>query len=153
MRNDFLNALLMCLIVTLYTTRISESNPYMMSEEAASDLIALPEAGKNKETPSNGSVPVIAVESVDKSSKDKERGKPALLVGPGLNGDSEVNTGAEVGNSEVEYIESENLNDVEDVDTSLKVLQFVVYLFTFFILVTKLYFQCLCVSFFIYRHC
>ncbi|NP_001353649.1 HEAT repeat-conatining protein isoform X1 [Solanum lycopersicum] len=94
----------------------------MMSEEAARDLIPLPEAGMNNEIPSNGSVPAIRVESIDKNSKDKERENPALLVGPCLNGDGKVNTGAEVGNSEVEYIESENLNDVEDVDTSLKTL-------------------------------
>lgn len=94
----------------------------MMSEEAARDLIPLPEAGMNNEIPSNGSVPAIRVESIDKNSKDKERENPALLVGPCLNGDGKVNTGAEVGNSEVEYIESENLNDVEDVDTSLKVM-------------------------------
>ncbi|PHT57272.1 hypothetical protein CQW23_05758 [Capsicum baccatum] len=94
----------------------------MMSEEAARDLIAIPEAGKNNEISSNGSVPLTGVESIDKNHKDKERDKPALPVGPALNGDSKVDTGADVGNSEVEYIESENLNDVEDVDTSLKTL-------------------------------
>lgn len=109
-------------LIAPYTAGISESIPYMMSEESARDLIVLPEAGKNNEIPSNGSVPVMGVESIDKNSKDKEKEKPALLVGPGLNGDSKVNTGAEVGISEVEYIESENLNDVEDVDTSLKVM-------------------------------
>ncbi|CAN4082469.1 unnamed protein product [Withania somnifera] len=93
-----------------------------MSEEAARDLFAQPEAGKNNEISSNGSILVTGVESIDNNHKDIEREKPALPVGPALNGDSEVNTGAELGNSEVEYIVSENLNDVEDVDTSLKTL-------------------------------
>ncbi|XP_009599984.1 uncharacterized protein LOC107766855 [Nicotiana tabacum] len=93
-----------------------------MSEEAAQDLTALPEAEKNNENSSNGSVPVTVLESVDKNHKEKEREKPVLLVELDLNGDNKVNTGAEIGNSEVEYIESENLNDLEDVDTSLKTL-------------------------------
>ncbi|KAE8695630.1 UDP-glycosyltransferase 90A1-like isoform X1 [Hibiscus syriacus] len=37
-----------------------------------------------------------------------------------INGGETVNVGVEVANSEVEYIESENLSDVEDVDTCLK---------------------------------
>ncbi|PPE01918.1 hypothetical protein GOBAR_DD01058 [Gossypium barbadense] len=38
-----------------------------------------------------------------------------------INGGETVNVGVEVANSEVEYIESENLSDLEDVDTCLKV--------------------------------
>ncbi|KAK4367470.1 hypothetical protein RND71_011262 [Anisodus tanguticus] len=121
MRNDCLSALLTWLLITPSAAGVSEANPYMMSEEAARVLIALPEAGKNNEISSNGSVPVTGVESIDKNHKDKEREKPALLVEPVLNGDSTVNTEADVV-SEVAYIESENLNDVEDVDTSLKTL-------------------------------
>ncbi|XP_052486857.1 uncharacterized protein LOC105771374 isoform X4 [Gossypium raimondii] len=37
-----------------------------------------------------------------------------------INGGETVNVGVEVANSEVEYIESENLSDLEDVDTCLK---------------------------------
>ncbi|TYH73659.1 hypothetical protein ES332_D05G344700v1 [Gossypium tomentosum] len=39
-----------------------------------------------------------------------------------INGGETVNVGVEVANSEVEYIESENLSDLEDVDTCLKKL-------------------------------
>ncbi|XP_060192469.1 uncharacterized protein LOC132621977 [Lycium barbarum] len=48
--------------------------------------------------------------------------KPVVLAEPILNGDGKGSHGAEMGNSEVEYIESENLKDVEDVDMSLKTL-------------------------------
>ncbi|MCD9638796.1 hypothetical protein HAX54_022949 [Datura stramonium] len=37
-----------------------------------------------------------------------------LLVEPIPNGDGKVNSGAEMGNTEVEYVDSENLKDVED---------------------------------------
>ncbi|TYG71938.1 hypothetical protein ES288_D05G439400v1 [Gossypium darwinii] len=39
-----------------------------------------------------------------------------------INGGETVNVGVEVANSEVEYIESENLSDLEDADTCLKKL-------------------------------
>ncbi|XP_012467320.2 uncharacterized protein LOC128031905 [Gossypium raimondii] len=39
-----------------------------------------------------------------------------------INGGETINVGVEVANSEVEYIESENLSDLEDVDTCLKKL-------------------------------
>lgn len=43
------------------------------------------------------------------------------MVSTTVNGDGTANSGAEIGNAEMEYIESENLSDVEDVDTSVKV--------------------------------
>lgn len=157
MNNVCLSVLLTWLLTTLSTAGVSEGSLYKMSEEAATDLSALPEAGKNNENSSNGNVPATVLESVDKSYKEKEREKPVLLVEPALNGDNKVNTGVEIGNSEVEYIESENLNDVEDVDTSLKVkipdIVLMLACSNFYIchllrLITQVSFQCRCISFF-----
>lgn len=48
--------------------------------------------------------------------------KTVSLVQADINEEGKLKSGTEVGSSEVEYVESENLNDVEDVDTSLKTL-------------------------------
>ncbi|KAK6796961.1 hypothetical protein RDI58_004662 [Solanum bulbocastanum] len=58
--------------------------------------------------------------NIDENHEEKERENPILLVEPIPNEDCKVNSGMELGTSEVEYIESENLKDVEDVDMSLK---------------------------------
>lgn len=85
-----------------------------MSETALRDLNTLPASDRKNESSSKGSFtkPYVgsANENVDVS-----------LVSTHINGSETVNAVAETGNSEVEYIESENLNDVEDVDASLKV--------------------------------
>lgn len=49
------------------------------------------------------------------------KSKSSASIRPLVNGESS-NPVAEVGSSEVEYIESENLTDLEDVSSSLKVL-------------------------------
>ncbi|XP_042987148.1 uncharacterized protein LOC122315346 [Carya illinoinensis] len=59
-----------------------------------------------------------AVENVEECQKKNS----ASFVSPQTNGNEIANTTAETGSSEVEYIESENLNDLEDVDASLKAL-------------------------------
>ncbi|KAJ4729189.1 ARM repeat superfamily protein [Melia azedarach] len=86
-----------------------------MSETALRDLNTLPASDRKNESSSKGSFtkPYVgsANENVDVS-----------LVSTHINGNETVNAVAETGNSEVEYIESENLNDVEDVDASLKML-------------------------------
>ncbi|CAH9092369.1 unnamed protein product [Cuscuta epithymum] len=48
--------------------------------------------------------------------------KTVTIVEADINEEVKLNSGVEGGSSEVEYIESENLKDVEDVDTSLKTL-------------------------------
>lgn len=48
--------------------------------------------------------------------------KTVSLLQDDINEDGKLKSGTEVGGSEVEYIESENLKDVDDVDTSLKTL-------------------------------
>lgn len=93
-----------------------------MSEEAPRHLKTSPEAGELTNISRNGNTSKKQVESIDENHEEKERENPVLLVEPIPNEAGKVNSGVEVGNSDVEYIESENLKDLEDVDMSLKVL-------------------------------
>nr|GMC67243.1 HEAT repeat-conatining protein [Ipomoea batatas]GMC73418.1 HEAT repeat-conatining protein [Ipomoea batatas] len=94
----------------------------MMSEKATGDLNILPAAGKMNESSSNGSISKTQAEHGVERCQENDKEKTAPVVQAAINGDVKHNSGTEAGNSEVEYIESENLNDVEDVDTSLKTL-------------------------------
>ncbi|EXC31621.1 hypothetical protein L484_008418 [Morus notabilis] len=86
-----------------------------MSEKALKDLNAIPGSERRNENSSKGN---IAKSVVSNTNGNIEEGQKKNSV----NGGETVNSGAEIANLEVEYIESENLNDVEDVDTSLKTL-------------------------------
>lgn len=86
-----------------------------MSEKALKDLNNIPGSERRNENSSKGN---IAKHVVSNTNGNMEEGQKKNTV----NGCGTVNSGAEIANSEVEYIESENLSDVEDVDTSLKVL-------------------------------
>ncbi|KAA8548084.1 hypothetical protein F0562_004655 [Nyssa sinensis] len=83
----------------------------MMSEKALRDLNMLQVPERKIESSSKGSFP-----------KPHVAKNSASLVETPINGDETMNVGTERGNSEVEYIESMNLNDVEDVDMNLKTL-------------------------------
>ncbi|KDO66236.1 hypothetical protein CISIN_1g020553mg [Citrus sinensis] len=87
----------------------------MMSETALRDLNTLPSSDRKNESSSKGSFakPFVgsANENVDVS-----------LVSTHVNGNQTGNAGPGIANSEVEYIDSENLIDVEDIDTSVKTL-------------------------------
>lgn len=89
-----------------------------MRKEAPRGLKTLSEAGNRTDFSRNGNTFRKQVENIDENHKEKERENPVLLVEPIPNWDGKVN----LGNSEVEYIESENLKDVEDVGLSMKVL-------------------------------
>lgn len=96
-----------------------------MSEKALRDLNTFPGTERKNEDSSKVCLtkpPVDnAVENVEEWQKKKSC---SSLVSPAVNGNQAVTagSGAEVGNAEVEYIESENLNDVEDIDNCLKTL-------------------------------
>lgn len=86
-----------------------------MSEKALKDLNNIPGSERRNENSSKGN---IAKHVVSNTNGNMEEGQKKNTV----NGCETVNSGAEIANSEIEYIESENLSDVEDVDTSLKTL-------------------------------
>ncbi|PSS30395.1 Crescerin-2 like [Actinidia chinensis var. chinensis] len=91
-----------------------------MSGKALKDLNALPASERKSESCSKGGF--TKAHSEHGILEEKQKKNTASLPETPINGDESVKTGLEVGNSEVEYIESENLNDVEDVDASLKTL-------------------------------
>lgn len=93
----------------------------MMSGNALRDLNTLPGSERMNETSGKGNFAKPYCENSDKNVEKWERNNSALLVSTTVNGDGTANSGAEIGNAEMEYIESENLSDVEDVDTSVKV--------------------------------
>ncbi|KAK8644245.1 hypothetical protein V6N13_123556 [Hibiscus sabdariffa] len=91
----------------------------MMSDNALRDLNTLPMSERNNDSSSKGNFTKTCnghtIENVDELEK-----KSAASVC--VNGSEAVNAGVEVANTEVEYIESENLSDLEDVDTCIEEL-------------------------------
>ncbi|XP_043724589.1 uncharacterized protein LOC122671447 [Telopea speciosissima] len=66
--------------------------------------------------------PKAYIEKCNENLDKCQRRDPGSLASTPSNEGEYVNSGTDVGVSEVEYIESENLNDLEDVDTILKTL-------------------------------
>ncbi|KAI4375323.1 hypothetical protein MLD38_013206 [Melastoma candidum] len=105
-----------------------------MSEQVARDLN--PQNGSDKKprdlNPQNGSDKKLEllqngnrVRDIAENGNNKKQEKEPIkssnfLAADPANGNGCLKTGADVGNSEVEYIESENLNDLEDVEAALK---------------------------------
>ncbi|CAK9160166.1 unnamed protein product [Ilex paraguariensis] len=94
----------------------------MMSGEALRDLNILPECERKTQNSINGSFSKPHVEHTTETLEEIQRKETSCLVKTLINGCETPNSGVEVGNSEVEYIESGDLNDVEDVEQSLKTL-------------------------------
>lgn len=93
-----------------------------MSEKALRDLNTIPGSEKKNESLSKGSFIKPFVGNMDENVEECQKKNSASLVSPQVNGNETANPEVDnTGNSEVEYIESENLNDLEDVDTSLEV--------------------------------
>lgn len=93
-----------------------------MSGKALRDLNMIPGSEKKNESSSKVSFTKQLVGNTDENVEECQKKNAASLVSPQTNGNEIANTTAETGSSEVEYIESENLNDLEDVGASLKVL-------------------------------
>ncbi|XP_015879274.2 uncharacterized protein LOC107415457 isoform X1 [Ziziphus jujuba] len=88
----------------------------VMSGKALRDLNNIPGSERKNESSSKGSITKPLVGNANEEWQKKS------LVSPAVNGGEISNPVAETVNSEIEYIESENLNDLEDVDSSLKTL-------------------------------
>ncbi|OMP10144.1 Armadillo-like helical [Corchorus olitorius] len=86
-----------------------------MSENALRDLNTLPMAEKKNDDSSKGNFTKSCNGNTIEKVEEQQKKSPASVH---INGGETVNAGVEV--AEVEYIESENLNDIEDVDTCLK---------------------------------
>ncbi|KAI9078061.1 hypothetical protein K1719_039986 [Acacia pycnantha] len=93
-----------------------------MSEKALSDNNTTPETEK-EESSSKACSYVASVDNVDKNIKDlQNKNNCASIVPPSVNGNHSGDSQVEIGNAEVEYIDSENLRDLEDIDSCLKTL-------------------------------
>ncbi|KAG6659461.1 hypothetical protein I3843_03G033400 [Carya illinoinensis] len=93
-----------------------------MSEKALRDLNTIPGSEKKNESSSKGSFIKPFVGNMDENVEECLKKNSVSLVSPQMNGNETANPEVDTGNSEVEYIESENLNDLEDVDASLETL-------------------------------
>ncbi|XVF60339.1 hypothetical protein PTKIN_Ptkin08bG0037100 [Pterospermum kingtungense] len=91
----------------------------MMSEIALRDLNSLPTSERTNESSSKGNFTKPCNGNTNENAEEQQKKSPATIH---INGGDIVNPEVEVANSDVEYIESENLNDLEDVDTSLEKL-------------------------------
>ncbi|KAI7739697.1 hypothetical protein M8C21_019645 [Ambrosia artemisiifolia] len=94
----------------------------MMSETALRDLNLLPKSERTNETSSKDILAKPYVEPTDENVGGKQRKNVVSLTEPPVNGNEVGHSGAEAVVVEVEYIESDKLTDLEDVDESLKVL-------------------------------
>ncbi|PIN02705.1 hypothetical protein CDL12_24779 [Handroanthus impetiginosus] len=90
----------------------------MMSEVALRDVIKIPESEMVNGSSSNGSLTKPHVETTDENIEIQKK-KVSSLVDQR---DGTENSGLEGPTPEVEYVESENLKDVEDVECCLKTL-------------------------------
>lgn len=73
---------------------------------------------------SNGKAVKAQVEGVNENTEEMQRKGMAAVVGTSAKIDETENSEAVITSIEVEYIESEDLKDVEDVDDCLKVMVF-----------------------------
>ncbi|XP_050225641.1 uncharacterized protein LOC126675102 [Mercurialis annua] len=89
-----------------------------MSENALKDLNTLPGSERKNESSSKGSFTKPCTENTNENVEKCVKKNSSSVV----SADGTVNPEVEVANTEVEYIESENLSDVEDLDTCLKTL-------------------------------
>ncbi|KAI3761937.1 hypothetical protein L1987_52360 [Smallanthus sonchifolius] len=94
----------------------------MMSETALRDLNLLPKSERTTETSSKNILTKPYVEHTGENIRGKQRENIVSLVEPPVNGIEVEHSVSEVVVAEVEYIDSDKLNDVKDVDKSLKVL-------------------------------
>ncbi|CAK9157481.1 unnamed protein product [Ilex paraguariensis] len=93
-----------------------------MSGEALRDLNIPLGSEKKNESSINGSYDKSHAKHTNETLEERQRNESSRLVETPVNGCQKPNSGVEVGNSEVEYIESGNLKDVEDVEQALKAL-------------------------------
>ncbi|OIW06673.1 hypothetical protein TanjilG_04067 [Lupinus angustifolius] len=96
-----------------------------MSENSLPDFNTIPTTERKSESSSKACLTKPSVDIAGEKIEEQQNKKNgSLLISPPVNGNQTVtiSSGIETGNgvAEVEYIESENLNDLEDIDTCLK---------------------------------
>lgn len=92
-----------------------------MSEQALRDHNMVLGSERKTEIADNGVIMKKSPGNATKKFEECQRKSSAIFVSNPANGFELTNGGGEVGTSEIEYIQSEKLTDVEDVDAALKV--------------------------------
>ncbi|OVA07606.1 CLASP N-terminal domain [Macleaya cordata] len=96
-----------------------------MTTEALRDLNTLPGSERRNGSTSKDSLTKSYADDTDENLEKWQRKNSAFVASTPVNKEEIVNTGVEIGATEVtevEYIESEHLNDLEDVDASVSTL-------------------------------
>lgn len=93
----------------------------VMSGQALRDLNTLIRSEKKYECSSKGSLAKPYIENTNGNLEKRKSNVSATEMSINGSGDELANPVTEAGNAEVEYIESGKLNDVQDVDMTLKV--------------------------------
>ena len=96
-----------------------------MSENALRDLNTIPGAERKNEGSSKACLTKPSVDNAGENDEEWQKKKScASLDSPSVNGNQAVtaDSGGEIGIVEVEYIESENLSDLENIETCLEVI-------------------------------
>ncbi|GKV07675.1 hypothetical protein SLEP1_g19421 [Rubroshorea leprosula] len=88
-----------------------------MSSNALRDLNSVPASERKNDDSSKGCFTKPCNGNMNENVEEKHNKNSPLI---NVNGNETVNADVVVANSEVEYIESENLSDLEDIDTCLK---------------------------------
>ncbi|KAK4782188.1 hypothetical protein SAY86_016290 [Trapa natans] len=91
-----------------------------MSEKALREHNVLSESERKNESTNKGSLMNNCTENGTENLQGCQKKSHASLVPSIADGDHPTNGGGEVGTLEIEYIESEDLTDVKDVDAALK---------------------------------
>ncbi|GLU11256.1 hypothetical protein SLE2022_280140 [Rubroshorea leprosula] len=87
-----------------------------MSINALKDLNSRPASESKNDDSSGGCYTKPCNGNMNENVEEKQSKKSSPIH---VNGGETVNSGVEVANSEVEYFESENLSDLEDIDTNI----------------------------------
>lgn len=96
-----------------------------MSETALKDLNNIPATERKSEGSGKACLTKPPVDNANENTEESQKKKNcSSLVSPHVNGNQAVpaDSVVEIGTVEVEYIDSENLNDLENVDAYVKVL-------------------------------
>lgn len=101
-----------------------------MTDIALRDVNKIPDSEKMNGCSSNGNF--TKPQAVDQNAEEKAKKGITLLVSGPTKPDETENSGEVLANPEVEYIESEDLKDVENMEDCLRVEILSMYLYMFY---------------------
>ncbi|XP_074580370.1 uncharacterized protein LOC141836746 isoform X1 [Curcuma longa] len=108
----------MILFLFVFPSPYDASEPLLvkMSTKALRDHNINVVLGSDKKIDGKGNLTKSFTEKITENGSELQKNTPPIFSTPSFNGDVVGSNGSETGNSEVEYIESENLVDLPDLD-------------------------------------